>query len=109
MDALVVDPVRQCFKRGAALVSNHGSPIAPELIDGHNGLLVPFNDHHALAQAVIGLLNHPARRTQIGTAALHTIKQHFSLTKSLESYEQLFQQLTQTGGESRQRSSAVSS
>ena len=79
------------------VIGTHRSPIAPELIDGHNGLLIPFNDHHALAQAVIELLNHPARRTQIGTAALHTVEQHFSLTKSLESYEQLFQQLTQTG------------
>ena len=88
--------VLEAMACGAALVSNHCSPIAPELIDGHNGLLVPFNDHHALAEVVIGLLNHPAERTQIGTAALQTIEQHFSLTKSLESYEQLFQQLNQT-------------
>ncbi len=101
--------VLEAMACGAALVSNHGSPIAPELINGHNGLLVPFNDHQALAQAVIGLLNNPAERTQIGTAALHTIEQYFSLTKSLESYEQLFEQLNQTGGESRQTSSAVSS
>ena len=101
--------VLEAMACGAALVSNHGSPIAPELIHGHNGLLVPFNDHHALAQAVIELLNDPARRAQIGTAALHTIEQHFSLTKSLERYEQLFQQLNQTGRESHQRSSAGSS
>ena len=89
--------VLEAMACGAALVSNHGSPIAHELIDGHNGLLVPFNDHHALAQAVIELLNHPARRAQIGTAALHTIEQRFSLPKSLESFEQLFQQLNQIG------------
>ena len=89
--------VLEAMACGAALVSNHGSPIARELIDGHNGLLVRFNDHHALAQAVIELLNHPARRAQIGTAALHTIEQRFSLPKSLASFEQLFQQLNQTG------------
>ena len=89
--------VLEAMACGAALVSNHGSPIARELIDGHNGLLVPFNDHHALAQAVIELLNHPARRAQIGTAALHTIEQRFSLPKSLESFEELFQQLNQNG------------
>ena len=89
--------VLEAMACGAALVSNHGSPIARELIDGHNGLLVPFNDHHALAQAVIELLNHPARRAQIGTAALHTIEQRFSLPKSLEGFEELFQQLNQNG------------
>ena len=89
--------VLEAMACGAALVSNHGSPIARELIDGHNGLLVRFNDHHALAQAVIELLNHPARRAQIGTAAPHTIEQRFSLPKSLASFEQLFQQLNQTG------------
>ena len=89
--------VLEAMACGAALVSNHGSPIARELIDGHNGLLVPFNDHHALAQAVIELLNNPTRRAQIGTAALHTIEQRFSLRKSLESFEQLFQQLNQNG------------
>ena len=87
--------VLEAMACGAALVSNHGSPIAPELIDGHNGLLVPFNDHHALAEVVIGLLNHPAERNQIGTAALHTIEQNFSLTQSLESHPQLFMQLNQ--------------
>ena len=35
--------------------------------------------------------------TSDGTAALHTFGQHFSLTKSLESYEQLFKQLNPTG------------
>ena len=50
-----------------------------------------------MAEAVIELLKDPKRRAQIGTAALHTIGQHFSLTKSLESYEQLFKQLNPTG------------
>ncbi|MAH59158.1 MAG: hypothetical protein CMN91_12105, partial [Synechococcus sp. ARS1019] len=71
--------VLEAMACGAALVSNHGSPIAPELIDGQNGLLVPFNDDQALAEAVIGLLNDPVRRTQLGTAARDTIEQRFSL------------------------------
>ena len=101
--------VLEAMACGAALISNHGSPIAPELIDGTNGLLVPFNDPHALAQAVIGLLKDPARRTQIGTAARRTIEQRFSLTTSLAAYDQLFAELTQADREAHQASSAVSS
>ena len=101
--------VLEAMACGAGLVSNHGSPIAPELIDGQNGLLVPFNDDQALAQAVIGLLNDPVRRTQLGTAARDTIEQRFSLEDSLGAYTKLFQTLTQADPESRQTSSAISS
>ena len=101
--------VLEAMACGVALVSNHGSPIAPELIDGQNGLLVPFNDDQALAQAVIALVNDPARRTQLGKAARNTIEQRFSLENSLGIYSQLFQTLTQTDRESRQTSSAFSS
>ena len=89
--------VLEAMACGTALISNHGSPIAPELIDGHNGLLVPFNEHHALAQAVIGVLNNPPRRAQIGAAARLTIEQRFSLTTSLATYNSLFSELTQAG------------
>ena len=94
-----------CWK----VIGTYRSPIAPELTDGQNGLLVPFNEQNVLAQAFIGLLKNPAQRAQIGTATLDTIEQHFCLTQRLESYPQLFMQLNQISSESRQRSSAVSS
>ena len=42
------------------VIGTHRSPIALELIDGQNGLLVPFNEQNVLAQAFIGLLKNPA-------------------------------------------------
>ena len=79
----------------AALISNEGSPIALELIDGHNGVLVPFNDHQALAQKVLSLLGDPDRRSQLGKEARRTIEQHFDMKNSLQSYQTLFESLIQ--------------
>ena len=79
----------------AALISNEGSPIALELIDGHNGVLVPFNDHQALAQKVLSLLGDPDRRSQLGQEARRTIEQHFDMKDSLQSYQTLFESLIQ--------------
>ena len=85
--------VLEAMACAAPLISNHGSPIAPELNHNRNGLLVPFNDGAALSQAILNLLNNPELRQRLGTAARCTIQERFNLSRSLEQYEALFQRL----------------
>ena len=44
--------VLEAMACAAPLITNHGSPVATELIDSQSGVLVPFNNVERLAQAM---------------------------------------------------------
>ena len=78
----------------APLISNPGAPVVNELIEGESVVLVPFNDHQALASATTELLQKPLKRRRLGRTAGRIVAERFSLATSLTAYEQLFNQLT---------------
>ena len=78
----------------APLISNLGAPVVNELIEGESVVLVPFNDHQALASATTSLLQEPQKRRRLGQTAGRIVAERFSLATSLTAYEQLFNQLT---------------
>ena len=86
--------VLEAMACAAPLISNPGSPIAASILDGANGVLVPFNDHHQLAEAMIDLLRDPVRRHALGQAARRTVEQQFNLRHTLPRYQALFEELT---------------
>ena len=52
----------------------------PEVIDnGVNGLLVPAHDDHALAAALLRLVDAPDERRRMGEAGLRTTQTRFSV------------------------------
>jgi glycosyltransferase involved in cell wall biosynthesis len=71
-----------CVREGAA----------PEVIgdDGEAGILVPPDDSQAMASAVKGLLDDPARRDLIGNAARRRIERMFPLHRMISGYEDMF-------------------
>ena len=85
--------VLEAMACGAPLISNYGSPIAPEITHNHNGLLIPFNEPEQLAESAISLLTNPALQTDLGDRAQRTAKERFDLSTSLNAYEQLFKRL----------------
>jgi L-malate glycosyltransferase len=51
----------------------------PEVVaDGETGLLVPPRDHHALADAIVRLLNDAGLRTRLGEAGRARVRERFS-------------------------------
>ncbi len=67
----------------------------PEVIvEGETGYLVPSEDHQAMAEKIVLLLNDPAMRQGMGEASRRRIVQHFTteamVAKILGAYEQLF-------------------
>lgn len=86
--------VLEAMACGAPLISNYGSPIAPQLEHNNNGLLVPFNDSASLSRSILELLNHPKLRERLGKSARNTISEHFNLSRSLSVYNALFENLS---------------
>lgn len=70
------------------------SGAVPEIVrDGQTGLLVPYSDTEALAQAVFSLLRDPARAAAYGAAGRRRVAERFRLDATTRSVEAVFAQL----------------
>ena len=66
----------------------------PEVtLSGETGLLVPFSDTAALANAAGSLLADPARRAALGRAAQRRARENFSATAIVPRYEALYRRV----------------
>jgi glycosyltransferase involved in cell wall biosynthesis len=78
---------------GQATVATRAGGIPEVVVDGHTGVLVPVGDAHALAAAIVQLLEDPARRATLGAAAHARVREHFSaermVQRILDAYAQL--------------------
>lgn len=85
----------------------------PELVaDGETGLLVPPADPRAMADAIVHLLNAPARAAALGAAGRRVAIEHFSMARLIRTTDALYQELLirhkrTAGNRRRRRSSAV--
>ncbi len=79
---------------------SHGLPVIATAVqgvdeivrDGQNGLLVPLEDPAALSQAILRLLQDPAERQRLGSAARETIESHYTVERMCRQYEHLLTQ-----------------
>ena len=66
----------------------------PEMVEsGKTGLLIPPGDPDALAEAVIFLLQHPERASEMGEAAYNKVRQDFSLDTLVARTEEIYEHL----------------
>lgn len=66
----------------------------PELVkQGENGLLFEDGDIQGLASSIIRLLDHPDLRDRYSKAGLKTAFEEFSIEKTVDNYENLFNRL----------------
>ena len=69
----------------------------PELIDDQvNGLLFPFADVDAMANAAIALLNDPSRLAAMSQAARRTAQDRFCTTRIIPLYEDYYRRILDT-------------
>ncbi len=63
----------------------------PEVVmDGNTGLIVPKDDHRALADAIAFLLDHPEQAMLMGNAARLRAREIFSLARYVDAYDALY-------------------
>ncbi|AMW04145.1 glycosyltransferase [Gemmatimonas phototrophica] len=60
------------------------------IADNESGLLVPANDHEALAAAMLRLHRDPTRRIEMGTAGRTRVETVFGIRRMVRDYERLY-------------------
>lgn len=101
MDLVVVPSLAEGFSNAVIEAGASGRPVVatrvggnPEaIVDNETGLLVPPRDPAALASAIIRLLRDGAARRRMGEAARERVARHFTVTKMVEQYAQLYMSL----------------
>jgi colanic acid/amylovoran biosynthesis glycosyltransferase len=81
---------------GTAVVSTPVTGIPEAVQDGVTGRLVPERDPHALADALLALLDHPDERAQLATAARRHVEARFCSTRQAAQLRSLLPELAGT-------------
>jgi glycosyltransferase involved in cell wall biosynthesis len=111
--AIVVVPSRgegfgmvalEAAERGrAAIVSNVGG--LPEIVaDGETGLVVPREDEHALAAAIVELARDPERVRELGAAARERAVRQFSAGAAADGVEAVYRSTAATASNTSRKS-----
>ena len=73
--------VLEAMAASRPVVATRAGGIPEAVIDGTTGLLVPPNDAHALADAIVSLLRDPERRERLAAAGRERVAAEFSVEK----------------------------
>ena len=78
---------------GKPIVATRAGGIPEVVVDGETGFLVPPRDPHAMADAIVRLLQDPALRERMGTAGLKRVRERFTsevmVSNTVRVYERL--------------------
>jgi glycosyltransferase involved in cell wall biosynthesis len=66
---------------GALVIGSATAPVQDVIVDGHNGLLVDFFDHRALAQRLAAVLADPSPHGGLRREARRTVLERFDLAR----------------------------
>ncbi|MDI7865234.1 glycosyltransferase family 4 protein [Rhizobiaceae bacterium n13] len=88
--------VLEAMACGTLVIGSDTAPVREVIRAGRNGLLVPFFDADALAEAILGALKTPESYLGMRAAARRTIERRFRLTDCLDRQQKLLENLTGT-------------
>ncbi len=75
-------PVGEAMACGVPVISTTGGAL-PEVV-GQAGMLVPPENHNALADAIMHMLNNPDHAQKMGAAGYKRVQEHFTWKKAAE-------------------------
>ena len=81
------------MKLGKAIVATNICAIPNLITNGVNGILVPMDDYHAVADALITLYNNPSMRTQMGENGVKIVDSKFDVKRVGTQHIELFEEL----------------
>jgi starch synthase len=74
----------EAWAQGVAVIAAASGPLPSLVDDGVTGILVASNDANALAQALRGTLDHPARLLALGEAGRHLVAREYTWPRQVE-------------------------
>jgi glycosyltransferase involved in cell wall biosynthesis len=89
-------PVIESMACGTPVVVTPVGIVNDFLKDNTNALIVPKDDAHAVAHAIVRLLTSPELRSQLANSALQTVEKHLTWHHTLTGIEQLYTKVWQT-------------
>jgi len=80
----------EAMASGVPVVATRSAGAREIIEDGETGRLVPIGDAHALAEAILCLLDDREERERLRQRALETVRQQFSLERMVEETERVY-------------------
>jgi glycosyltransferase involved in cell wall biosynthesis len=82
--------VIECMASGLPIIATRGGGPLESIEDGIDGLLIPFNDPGAMADAIWGLYNHPQKASGIGSRAKIKSMKQFTVERFASEMADIF-------------------
>jgi len=106
LDILVVPSHAEAFGNvaiegmaaGLPVVATNSAGLVDIVQPNLTGLLVPPQDSHGLAEAILQLVDHPEQREKFGHAGREYVAIHFDETKQFEKLENMFHRINRPVG-----------
>ena len=85
--------VLEAMSMSLPVVSTKVGGVAELIVDGRTGILVPAGDDTAIAENVLGLIQNPELRRQMGEQGRNRIEKHFSFDARTRRIEAIYRQM----------------
>lgn len=82
---------------GCTVLASDTAPVREMIVDGRNGLLVPFGDVERLAERAVEVLRDPAEFRHLGRVAVEHIRRDYAIDVTLPQMVRLFEQAVEGG------------
>ena len=86
----------EAMAMGKPVIATNSGGVVEEVVDGETGLIVPIKDPETIVNAVLSLLNDPAKLEMMGKHARLRIEKYFSQEHYIRVVEGIYRELLQS-------------
>ena len=88
--------ILEAMSLGRPIVASDVGGVREAVVNRESGLLVPPRDEHALAEALLAMLDDPIGRTRMGATAFNRVRERFTKTAMVGGLIDVYDELMRT-------------